>query len=152
MQDPQFRRELAAWVHAGRRHTDDGMPAEALALPGGLRPTRRLAVRTFDLGKGMAAHDAKLIDASPVLAVLGTHGDTTLDRLAAGQALSHVLLRAAQDEVSASFLNQPVEVPELRPRVAELTGREGVPQLVLRLGRGPDARPTARRPVGEILV
>ena len=152
MHDPSFRRELAVWVHGDRDGSHDGMPGHALGLPGVLKRVGPLAIRTFDLGKGAAAHDEKLIEASPLLAVLGTDGDTTRDRLAAGEALSHVLLRATQDDVDASFLNQPIEVAELRPKVAELAGRAGVPQLVLRLGRGPEAKPTPRRPVGEILV
>ncbi|HET9324096.1 MAG TPA: hemerythrin domain-containing protein [Gaiellaceae bacterium] len=152
MRDPSFRRELASWVHGSRNSSSDGMPREALGLPKRMTPGSRLAIRTVDLGKGAAAHDAKLIEASPLLAVLGTAGDTTRDRLAAGQALSHVLLRAAQDGVSASFLNQPVEVDDLRPRLSELAGSRGMPQLVLRLGRGPAVRQTPRRPVREILV
>lgn len=152
MADPRFRRELAAWLHRDRDGSNDGMPGQALGLPSLAARVGPLAIRTFDVGKGAAAHDEKLIEASPLLAVLGTDADTTADRLAAGQALSRVLLRATQDEVSASFLNQPIEVAELRPRVAELAGRSGVPQLVLRLGYGPEAKATRRRPVAEILA
>lgn len=152
MRDPSFRRELTSWLHSSRDDSADGMPRGALGLPKRLTPGTRLAIRTIDLGKGVAAHDEKLIEASPLLAVLGTAEDTTGDRLSAGEALSLVLLRAAQDGVSASFLNQPVEVPELRPRLSELVGVPGTPQLVLRLGRGPDVRHTPRRPVREILV
>ena len=151
MNDPRFRRELAAWLHGDRDGSNDGMPGHALGLPSLLTRVGPLAIRTFDVGKGRAAHDEKLIESSPLLAVLGTDGDTTRKRLAAGRALSHVLLRATQDGVAASFLNQPIEVAELRPRVSELAGRTGVPQLVLRFGYGPDAKPTPRRPVGEIL-
>lgn len=152
MHDPSFRRELAAWLHSDRHSSNDGMPGHALGLPSLLTRVGPLAIRTFDLGKGTAAHDEKLIEASPLLAVLGTDEDSTRDRLVAGQALSRVLLRATQDGVAASFLNQPIEVPDLRPRVADLAGRPGVPQLALRLGYGQDAKPTPRRPVGEILA
>jgi iron-sulfur cluster repair protein YtfE (RIC family) len=152
MHDPSFRRELAAWVHQDRDGSSDGMSGHALGIPRRFSSFGPLALRTFDLGKGVAAHDEKLIEASPLLAVLGTAGDTTGDRLAAGQALSRVLLRATQDEVAASFLNQPIEVPELRTKVADLTGRPGTPQLALRLGYGPETGPTPRRPVSEILA
>jgi iron-sulfur cluster repair protein YtfE (RIC family) len=152
MHDPSFRRELVAWVHTDRDASSDGMAGHAVGIPRKYGAFGPLALRTFDLGKGVAAHDEKLIEASPLLAVLGTGGDTTGDRLAAGQALSRVLLRATQDDVSASFLNQPIEVPELRTKVAELTGRAGSPQLVLRLGYGPEARSSPRRAVSEILA
>jgi hypothetical protein len=45
-----------------------------------------------------------------------------------------------------------VEVPELRGRVRALLGREGAPQLVLRLGYGKPTRPTPRRRLDEVLL
>jgi iron-sulfur cluster repair protein YtfE (RIC family) len=152
MEDQAFRRELAAWLHGDRERTGDGIPGYALGMSRVRSSLNPLAIRTFDLGKGRAAHDEKLIQASPLLVVLGTDGDTTRDRLAAGQALSSLLLRATREGLSASFLNQPIELPALRPKIAELVGHPGSPQLVLRLGFGSEVRPTPRRPVGEILV
>lgn len=148
--DSRFRRELAAWMHSGRSRLRDGMTSEALDIPGPVVQFAPLVVRTFDVGKGKAARDRKIAEGSPVLAVLATPGDGPPDWLAAGQALARVLLRAAQDEVSASFLNQPVEVAELRASVAELTGVR-VPQLVLRLGYGPLVEPTLRRVLSEVV-
>lgn len=147
--DPRFRRELASWIHGNRSTAGDGMPAYALELP--FVRMSPLVVRTFDLGKGVAAHDRKIADASPVLAVLTTSGDAPRDWLAAGQALEHVLLRATQDEVSASFLNQPIEVEELRASVSSLVGG-GVPQIVLRLGYGPEAKQAPRRPLADVVL
>jgi nitroreductase/iron-sulfur cluster repair protein YtfE (RIC family) len=147
--DPRFRRELASWIN--RNRTRDGMPAHALELPMLVGPFAPLVVRTFDVGKGAAAHDRAIAHGSPVLAVLNTAGDTPRDWLAAGQALALVLLRAAHDDVSASFLNQPVEVEELRAEVGRLVGG-GVPQIVVRLGYGPVLKPTPRRPLGEVVI
>jgi iron-sulfur cluster repair protein YtfE (RIC family) len=149
--DPRFRRELSAWMHGSRRNLRDGMPVDALDIPAPVAPFAPLVIRTFDLGNRTAAHDREIADGSPVLAVLGTADDGPRDWLAAGQAVARVLLRATQDEVSASFLNQPVEVAELRAAVARLAG-VGVPQLVLRLGYGPAVKPTPRRPLGEVVL
>jgi hypothetical protein len=52
--------------------------------------------------------------------------------------------------MSASFLNQPVEVPELRRRLHETLGKSGVPQLVLRMGYGEAVHATPRRPLGMV--
>jgi hypothetical protein len=87
-----------------------------------------------------------------VLAVLGTETDTPLEWLSAGQALGRVLLRARAEGIDASYLNQPIEVPELRPRLRDTIGASGLPQLLLRMGYGPEVRPTPRRPVEEISV
>ena len=127
------------------------MPAHALEIPAPLSPFAPLVVRTFDVGRGAAAHDREITGGSPALAVLATSGDDPRDWLIAGQALGRVLLRAAQDDVSASFLNQPVEVEELRAAVG-LLAPVGVPQIVLRLGYGPAVQPTSRRPLDEVVL
>jgi hypothetical protein len=150
--DRSFRRELAAWMHPSRSRSRDGMPAYALgrgALAAELAP---FVVRTFDVGRGQAARDRELARGSPVLAVLGTSGDGPANWLAAGEALDRVLLHAAAKGVSASFLNQPVEVRALRGRVAELIEMNGYPQLVLRLGYGPETPATPRRSVSEVMI
>jgi hypothetical protein len=68
-------------------------------------------------------------------------------------ALSRILLAAQSENVWSSFLNQPIEVPELRPKVQELVkGKEkGFPQVLLRMGYGEDVKPTPRRPVVDVL-
>jgi hypothetical protein len=151
LEDRRFRRELAAWLHRKQSKAQDGMPAYAYGVPAILSTVGPFTVRTFDVGRGVAAKDRKLVEHSPALFVLGTDGDEIVDHLRAGQALERVLLRATQEEVAASFLNQPVEVPELRHRVSELAGRRGHAQLVLRMGYGPQVQPTPRRPVRDVL-
>lgn len=151
--DPSFRRELAAWIHPSRTRSRDGMPGHALDLGDLASYAAPFLVRTFDWGDRRAARDRQLARGSPVLAVLGTGTDGVPAWLRAGQALDRVLLRATADGVSSSFLNQPIERPELRPRVQQLVGRAGQPQLVLRMGYGPEVEePTPRRPVDEVLL
>jgi hypothetical protein len=141
--DPSFRRELASWIRS--RRSDDG-----LSRP--LPPLTHVVLRTFDVGGRAAAHDLELAAGSPLLAVIGTEGDDAQAWLCAGQALALVLLSARERGVWASFLNQPVEVSELRPRLRDVVGRGGFPQLLLRLGYGPRVDPAPRRPVEAVLV
>ena len=148
--DKDFRHELASWLRSNRRLAADGMPGSAFGQSNVTSAVRPLVVRTFDWGRGRAAHDAQLALGSPVLAVLTTEGDAPADWLAAGQALAHVLLRATAEDVVGSFLNQPVEVEELRPELAPLAGG-GTPQLVLRLGYAKQVPPTPRRPLVDVL-
>ena len=142
--DPCWRRELAMWLHP--RRSGDG-----LALPGG--PFTRAAVRGFDLGPRTGARDATLARDAPLLAVLGTDGDTERDWLTAGQALQRVLLRATAWGVQSGHLNQPIQVAALRPRLAGALGRpDACPQVALRLGvprREPE--PSPRRPLEDVL-
>jgi hypothetical protein len=110
-------------------------------------------MRTFDLGGGQAARDRELAEHSPALAILTTNADNPADWLAAGEALSRLLLTAQAAGVSASFLNQPVEVEAVRSQLRELVEGGGLPQLVLRLGYATrPGRPTPRRQLDEVLL
>jgi nitroreductase len=155
MTSPSFRRELASWIHPSRSVTRDGIPAYAYGLGELLdfaTPLFSSAMRTFDLGKGIAAHDARLVEGSPVLAILCTETDTASAWLSAGQALARLLLLACAHGVSGSFLNQPLEVHTLRSQFREALRIGGFPQILLRLGYGPPTQPTPRRDVRQVLI
>ena len=111
-----------------------------------------LLVRTFDWGGGQAARDRQLAQGSPVLAVVATAGDAPPDWIRTGQALSRVLLRARAAAVWGSYLNQAIEVAELRPKLQRVACVPGLPQLLLRMGYGPEPAPTPRRTVEEVLM
>jgi hypothetical protein len=87
----------------------------------------------------------------PLVAVLGTTGDTPHDWLVAGQALSALLVRATADGVQASPLGQVLDQPWARRRLAGELGVVGHPQMVLRLGYAEAGPETPRRPVDELL-
>lgn len=151
--DSAFRRELAKWLRGNHdeKHRD-GMPGYALGMSDAAAAFAPLVVRTFDRGDGVAAHDAELVEGAQALAVLFTSSDTPRDWMRAGQALSHLLLRATTLDLAASFLNQPIEVKELRPAVAALIDQHSVPQLILRLGFPvASVQPTPRRAVDDVL-
>jgi hypothetical protein len=150
MAERHFRRELAAWVHANRSSSRDGMPGYAHGVGDIASNLAPMVIRTFDLGRGAAARDRQLAMGSPALAVLWTETESPRDWLRAGQALEHALLRLVTDGVSTSYLNQAIEMPELRDGVSRLLGREGYPQIILRLGFGQAVRPTPRRPVDRV--
>jgi len=150
--DPRFRRELAAWLHSNRARSRDGLPSSTLGFGDLLSYAGPFMVRTFDWGGGQAARDQQLAAGSPVLLVFTTADDTEAAWLRTGQALDYVLLQARAYDLHASYLNQPIEVPELRPRVAELLDTDEHPQLVLRMGYGPQVDATPRRPVQEMLI
>lgn len=151
--DSRFRRELAAWVHSRRAASRDGMSGESFGMSDLLSPVGALIIRTFNIGSGVAAGDReKILDGSPVLAVFGTHGDGPRDWLAVGRALSRVLLKLTASGATAAFLNQPIEVERLRPRLADAIGRSTTPQLLMRFGYGEAVNRSVRRPVEDVLI
>mgnify|MGYP006306334501 CR=1 FL=1 len=86
------------------------------------------------------------------MSVEGINEGPVTDWLNAGRALAAALLTATESALRHSYLNQPVEVSELRPRLAELVGIRGTPQVVLRFGYGPLVEPAVRRPVEDVLL
>jgi len=149
-EDLAYRRELAAWVRPNRSQRRDGLPGYAFGVGGLLSYVGPLAIRIFNQGESRGQQDRQVVEGSPLLAVLATPADTPADWLAAGQALQQVLLRATAEGVSASFLNQPLQLPDLRKRLRAIAGH-GEPQLLLRLGYGPPVMPTPRRAVNDVL-
>ena len=150
--DGAFRRELASWIRSSARGVEDGIPAHALGIPDLLAPLGPALMGRLNLGGMRGGSDRRAAETAPLLAVLGTEGDRRNDWLNAGQALARVLLAGRSRGLSAAFLNQPVQVPRLRARLREMLGREGWPQLILRMGYGQALRPTPRRGVDEVLA
>lgn len=143
--DRHWRRELAAWMHPRRAH-------DGLAMPELMVPLARATIATLDVGMSTAAHDRDRAKRAPMIAVLDTHGDRPRDWLIAGMALEHALLSAASHGVQASYLNQPIQVAELRMQVASLLARPCFPQVVVQLGH--PAHPAAsarRRPLADVI-
>lgn len=143
--DPSWRRELAAWMHPRRQ-------GDGLVVPGLAAPIAQLTVRSFDMGSGVAAKDRKLANESPVLAVLGSERDDAADWVSAGQSLQRLLLTACQKGLQASYLNQPIQVPSLRPKLKNLLSRGGFPQILFRLGfPGNELPATSRRELDQVI-
>lgn len=149
--DARFRGELASWIH--QRRSTDGMPAYALGVPKLLdfeAPIAGMVLRTFDVGAGVAARNNALAQGSPLLLCLATAAEDPPDWLFAGQALERVLLLARLEGFDASYLNQPIEIAELRSQLGKLLQIGDIPQLLIRLGKGGAPESTPRRPLEEV--
>ena len=72
--------------------------------------------------------------------------------LAAGLGLQRLLLVATDAGYSASYLNQPIEVTDLRTELAKELSMDGYPQLLLRVGRGQPVLHSPRRPISDVLI
>jgi len=143
--NPSWRRELAAWMHSRRK-------GDGLTVPGLIAPVAQAVVRIFDMGNGVGAKDRQLAEGSPLLAVLGTGGDGVAEWMCVGQALQRVLLKAYQEGLQASYLNQPIQVPALRPKIEHILTSAGFPQILLRLGYPDEEVPaTPRRQLEEVI-
>ncbi|MBB1260720.1 nitroreductase family protein [Streptomyces sp. OF8] len=138
------RTESRSWVRAdapGVTPGRDGVPFSAL---GPQDSAERLPMRAFsDPGPGGRPPDAAF-ERRPTLAVLATPGDRRADWLRAGQALERLLLTATAHSVRTSMLYQPIEWPDLRAELARACGLHTRPQMIVRLGYGPEGPATPR--------
>ncbi|WP_237321398.1 hypothetical protein [Streptomyces sp. JJ36] len=87
----------------------------------------------------------------PALALLTTPHDRRADWLRAGQAVQHVLLVATAHRIRSSLLHQAVEWPDLRMALhPRHNGLVHHPQMLIRLGYGPEGPATPHRTVREV--
>ena len=150
--DRHFRGELASWVNLNRTHRRDGIPGYALELCHFLR-LGPFAVRRFNISKKQAELNRESAIQSSALAVLGSYSDRPLDWIITGMALANILLLARSEDIWCSFLNQPIQIPELRNKIIDAIKKErAFPQVLLRIGYyGHDIRPTPRRNLEEVI-
>jgi nitroreductase len=150
--DKHFRGELTSWVNLNRTHRRDGIPGYALELCHFLR-LGPFAVRRFNISKKRAELNRESAIRSSALAVLGSYSDRPLDWIITGMALANILLLARSEDIWCSFLNQPIQIPELRHKVIDTIKKErAFPQVLLRIGYySHDIRPTPRRNLEEVI-
>jgi len=141
-------RELVPWLREPGDHRPDGVPTDHTR--GAAASARAEFVqRDFSTPHSRPGHD-RLDPDHPLVAVLCTPEDDVHDWLRAGRALAAVLLESAVEGAAASYLNQPVEEPAMRAELRNQLALPGVPQLVLRIGRGGVVVPTPRRQSDEL--
>ena len=156
MADPAFNRELKQWIRFNPRSaiaSGDGLFSAASGnpiLPSLLGP---LAYDLLVSARSERPRYARQIDSSAGLAVfMGAEADPA-HWMKVGRAVQRFALTATALGLKCAFVNQPVEVPELRPDLAALVGAPGRrPDIVMRFGTGPTLPYAPRRPVEAVLL
>ncbi|MBO0916195.1 Acg family FMN-binding oxidoreductase [Streptomyces laculatispora] len=148
--DPAREAEQQRWTRNTRSEAPvDGIPDYAF---GPHDATERAATRDFAGTRVVPGRARVLFESRPQLALLSTPGDHATDWLRAGQALERVLLTATLHQVSTSFATQPLEWPDLRWVLRDPVFGTGHPQMLIRLGYGPNGPCTPRRPLNDVLT
>ncbi|WP_329282188.1 Acg family FMN-binding oxidoreductase [Streptomyces sp. NBC_01451] len=138
--------ESRRWVQGDPYEVaDTGLPWAAL---GPQDARERLPMRDFTEQRHPDRLPARTYETAPVIALLATTHDRRVDWLRAGQALERVLLVATAQGVRASLLHQAMEWPDLRRSISPTPDHAGHPQMLIRLGYGPQGLATPRRAVG----
>lgn len=148
MADPAYRAELAQWTHRDPRR-GDGVPADTAVPP----TPRRVPVRDFAPGQPFEPEAVEGADRNTRYLILFTNSDDRHAWLAAGEALSAVLLLATTEDLAASPMSDVVEVPAARHLLRDLLSGIGHPMIALRVGIAEPASAShaPRRSASEIV-
>ncbi|MEV0842441.1 nitroreductase [Actinocatenispora sera] len=126
--DPGVRGDLARWTH---RPTGggDGVTASSVVpqIP------RRVPQREFLPNDDAGLDAGEGNDQTANYAILFSDGDEPADWLAAGQALSALLIAATEHRISVNPISNVVEVEPTRATLAGLLSQLGHPMIALRL-------------------
>lgn len=156
MADPAFERELKHWLRFNPRQaleTGDGLFSAASGNPsappwlGGL-----LFDFFFDAAKENDKY-ARQLRSSAGIAIFVSEHDDKEHWVRAGRACQRFALQATAIGLKHAFVNQPVEVPALRPQISSLVGMSGRrPDIVMRFGYGPTLPYSPRRRAEAVLI
>ena len=147
--DADWAAEGRHWVHRELQPAPGtGLPPTAL---GPQDARERLPLRDFTAQRHPERLAARPFETDPVIAVLTTGHDRRVDWLRAGQALEHVWLVATAYGLRASLMHQAVEWADLRDTLVAAPDGTAHPQLLMRLGYGPEGPATPRRTPGGVL-
>jgi hypothetical protein len=140
--DPAWRRELGNWVGKG-----------LLGTSFLVSKVSQLAVTYLDLSGRTTQGDRNRLETAPAIGMIRTHGNTTRERIQAGQVLERLWLCATAEGLCLHPMNQALQIPETKADTEELFDLDGdAAQIIFRVGHG-DGKPTEtpRRPVEDVL-
>ncbi|MCC7428062.1 MAG: nitroreductase family protein [Alphaproteobacteria bacterium] len=153
--DPAFRKELAAWLRfndSAALRTGDGLASRAAGHPPIPDWLARLIIGFVLSPRSQARRDALMLASTAMLAAIVAAENTPRAWVEAGRACQRLALQAAALDLRTAFVNQPIEVPSLRGELHRLLGLgDGQAMLLLRVGSGPLAPYSLRRPVATVI-
>lgn len=156
MSDAAFVRELTTWIRfngADAVRTGDGLFSGASGNPTVPRWLGRALMNLFFTTRSENDRYARQVRNAAGLAVFVCDQSGPAHWVELGRCYERFALQATALGIRNAFLNQPVEVSDLRPQFASWLGLAGQrPDLVVRLGRGPRMPPSLRRPVSSVLA
>jgi nitroreductase len=156
MADPAFMRELKAWLRFNPRQallSADGLFSATSGNPVLPAWLGQLAIDTLFTAGVENEKYARQIASSAGIAVFAAEKDDREHWVLAGRACQRFALQATALGIKHAFVNQPVEVPTLRPELAGLVGLPGRrPDIVMRFGYGPTLPFSPRRPVDAVMA
>ena len=153
--DQAFVEELIAWLRFNKREavtTLDGLYTRCSGNPEVPRWLGQMFV-SGTTPQQQAETDAKKLRSSPGSVVVASEADDKTAWVRTGQVYERMALQMTALNIKSAFLNQPIEVADLRGQFQSAMGLgAALPQLLLRYGYA-DAMPRSlRRPIDQVLL
>lgn len=157
LSDRAFRKELVAWLRfndASAIMTGDGLSGRTAGQPSIPDWLASLVIGFVLTGRGQARTDERNIRSSALIAAFVADRDDLEAWIETGRSYERFALQATALNIRTAFINQPIEVRRLRPQLHGLLGlKEGeTALLMLRVGHGPQAPFSLRRPLQDVIV
>lgn len=154
--NPAFVNELKQWIRFSGGEavrTGDGLYAASSGNPAVPTWLGSLLFSLFFTPKSENDKYAKHLRSSAGIAIFVSDAPTPAQCVEVGRCYERFALQSAALGIRNAMLNQPVEVPALRPQFAGFLGiGQRRPDLVVRFGRGPKLPSSLRRPIQAVLV
>lgn len=153
--DAAFIAELIAWLRFNKREalaTLDGLYTRCAGNPEVPRWLGQMFVAGTQPQQQADADVAKL-RSSPAIVAIASETDDRVAWVRTGQVYERLALTTTTLNIKSAFVNQPVEVAELRAQFQQALGLgAALPQLVVRMGYAGTMPRSPRRPVEQVLA
>lgn len=154
MNDKAFMDELLAWLRFNETEavaTMDGLFLRASGRPSMPRWLAQIFMKYVVTASGENEKDLAQVRSSAGVAVFVSERNDRMHWVEAGRACQRFALQATALGLKCAFINQPVEVPDVRGQFAAYLGiGDRRPDLVMRFGYGPELPKSLRRPVAQV--
>lgn len=156
MDDPAFVKELAEWIRFSPSRaveTGDGLFGACSGNP--VLPEwigRTLFGIVFRKGSENDKYRDQIRSSAGIAVFVGDKSDPE-HWIKVGRSFQRFALQATALGIRNAHVNQPIEVPAVRPAFSRWLGKPNVrPDLVVRFGRAPALPMSLRRPVSAVLA
>jgi hypothetical protein len=154
--DRAFRQELISWIrfsNASAVRSGDGLSGRCTGNPSMPTWLAKAMSRLFIRAQSQAARDRQNVHSSAGIAVFVTTENHKSTWVEAGRAYQRFALQATVLNVRTAFINQPIELLELRSQFETIVGINGEhAQLAVRFGHGDLAPHSLRRPIDDVIT
>lgn len=152
---PAFVDELIDWLRFNKKEALSSLDGLYSVCSGNPEIPRFLG-QMFVAGtkpQQQADADAAKFRTSPTAVVIASESDDKASWVRTGQVYERLALTTTSLNIKSAFLNQPIEVTELRSQFQSAAGLgDSLPQLLVRFGYADSMPRSLRRPVDAVLL